>query len=58
MKPKRKLKRWVKVVLLLIPEAVIICQLFFIGFNICKINRSIENKPDIIIYTESRCYHG
>ena len=30
MKPKRKLKTWVKVALLLLPQAVIIIELFLI----------------------------
>ena len=51
MKPKRKLKNWVKITLLFLPVAIIIIQLFFIGLNISK-------KPaekDISIKIESRC---
>ncbi|MBQ2938529.1 MAG: hypothetical protein IJN03_02685 [Bacilli bacterium] len=55
MKPKRKLKNWVKVTLVILPIAVIISQLFLIGLNIKKI---AENQPETIIITESRCYCG
>lgn len=51
MKPKRKLKTWVKVALLLLPEFIIICQLFFIGINLKK---AIDNPRSTII--ESWCY--
>ena len=37
MKPKRKLKKWVRVALLLLPEVVIIGLLFFVAL---KINNS------------------
>ncbi len=53
MKPKRKLKPWVKALLLLLPEIIIICQLFFIGLNLKKAINSTT-----ITITESRCYCG
>ena len=54
MNSKRKLKPWVKTVLLLLPEIIIICQLFFIGHNVKK----IANQEHQIIISESRCYNG
>ncbi len=51
MKPKRKLKNWVKLALLLLPGIVIIMQLFFVGLEL----RKISNKPDFTIKIESRC---
>lgn len=51
MKPKRKLKEWVKICLFLLPEIVIICQLFFVGSNIKKIIK----QPDVTVVTEARC---
>lgn len=37
MKPKRKLKRWVKIALLFFPVAVLIVQLFLIDLKLRKI---------------------
>lgn len=51
MKPKRKLKEWVKICLLLLPQIVIISQLFFVG---SKINKIIK-QPDVTVVTETRC---
>ena len=51
MKTKVKLKNWVKVALLLLPEVIIIMQLFFVGIEIKK----IANKPAITFQVESRC---
>ena len=53
MKPKRKLKNWVKIALLVLPNVVIIMQLFFVGIELNK----IANKPIITINTEGRCYY-
>lgn len=41
MKPKRKLKSWVKIAMLLIPEVVIICLLFFVAVNLEKKNAEV-----------------
>lgn len=38
MKPKRKLRVWVKIALLLLPEVVIIGLLFFVALKIDKLN--------------------
>ncbi len=40
MKPKRKLKDWVKVALLLLPQIVIALLLFFIAINLKKITNN------------------
>ena len=53
MKTKRKLKNWVKVALLLLPIAVIIMQLFFVGLELKKIENKISTN---IIITERRCF--
>ena len=37
MKPKYKLKPWVKTTLLLLPEMIIICQLFFVCLKLTKV---------------------
>lgn len=52
MKKKRKLKSWVKIALLLLPQIVIIMQLFFVG---AKLNK-IASEPTIIV-VESECYY-
>lgn len=41
MKPKRKLRSWVKVALLLLPEAVIAGLLFFILINLNRVNTEV-----------------
>lgn len=41
MKPKRKLRAWVKVALLLLPEAVIAGLLFFILINLNRVNTEV-----------------
>ena len=51
MKPQRKLKKWVKISLLLLPELIIIIQLFLIGIRI----KSNINDPKAIIVSESWC---
>lgn len=56
MKPKRKLKRWVQVVLMLIPEAVIIGQLFLICSKIDDLAKIVHEKNDVIIVYE-RCIY-
>ena len=45
MKPKRKLKTWVKVALLLLPQAVMIMELFLIGLNL----KYIKEQPRVYI---------
>ena len=45
MKSKLKLKSWVKVALLLLPQFIIIIELFLIGINVNK----IEDDRSIII---------
>jgi len=41
MKPKRKLKSWVKVAILLIPEVAIISLLFLVAVNLEKKNAEV-----------------
>jgi len=53
MKEKRKLKNWVKIALLLLPEVIMIMQLFFVGV---KLNE-IANTPTTTIIVESRCMY-
>lgn len=53
MKEKRKLKNWVKIALLLLPEVIMIMQLFFVGV---KLNQ-IANTPTTTIIVESRCMY-
>lgn len=45
MKPKRKLKTWVKVALLLLPQAVMIMELFLIGLNL----KYIKEQPRVYV---------
>lgn len=45
MKSKRKLKRWVRVTLLLLPQIIIIIQLMFI-FGILKEISKTNTKPE------------
>ena len=52
MKPRRKLKNWVKITLLFLPEIVMIIQLFFVGIKLEKIIDNFNKKECI----ESRCY--
>ncbi len=54
MKKKFVLRPWVKVVLLLLPEVIIISQLFFIGH---KIGKLIEVQEKTTVVVETRCYH-
>lgn len=42
MKPKRKLKDWVKVALLLLPQIIMIMLLFFIAVNLKKMTNNIN----------------
>ena len=51
---KRVLKPWVKVTLLLLPEMIIIGQLFFIGAKIDKLINS-NYRPDVVV--EMRCHN-
>jgi len=52
MKPKYKLKPWVRATLLLLPELIIICQLFFVCLKLTKIINNTD-KPYFIV--EKRC---
>ncbi len=54
MKTKRELKMWVKITLLLLPQIIILIQLFFVG---SKINK-IVNEDRAVAKIESRCYCG
>ena len=54
MKNKRRLKTWVKIALLLLPEMIIISQLFFVGLKINDLIKEI-NEPIVII--ETRCFY-
>jgi hypothetical protein len=54
MKTKRELKTWVKVTLVLLPQIIILIQLFFVG---SKINK-IANEERAVATIESRCYCG
>ena len=54
MKTKRELKMWVKITLLLLPQIIILIQLFFVG---SKINK-IANEESTVAKIESRCYCG
>lgn len=42
MKPKRKLKSWVKIFLLLLPEVVVITLLFLIVVNLKENSREVN----------------
>lgn len=48
MKPKRRLRKWVRIALLMIPEIIIICELFFVGLNLRIIISEINNKQESI----------
>jgi len=54
MKKKIVLKPWVKATLLLLPEMIIILQLFFVGHKISKI---VENTSTPSVVVETRCHH-
>lgn len=54
MKTKRELKMWVKITILLLPQIIILIQLFFVG---SKINK-IVNEDRAVAKIESRCYCG
>lgn len=57
MKPKRKLKKWVQVVLMLIPEAVIIGQLFLICTKLDDLQNAIQENHEVTIVYKWRCNH-
>lgn len=48
------LKPWVKATLLLLPEMIIIMQLFFVG---SKLNKIVENTSTPSVVVETRCNH-
>jgi hypothetical protein len=57
MKPKRKLKNWVRVALLLLPEVMIVGLLFFIAVNLKEKTKEINVQvhcpgDEIIIWSE------
>ena len=56
MKVKRKivLKPWVKATLLLLPEMIIIMQLFFVA---SKLEKLVENTSTPSVVVETRCNH-
>jgi len=54
MKKKIILKPWVKATLLLLPEMIIIVQLFFVGQ---KLNQIVENTGTPTVVIETRCDH-
>ena len=54
MKKKIILKHWVKATLLLLPEMIIIVQLFFVGQ---KLNQIVENTETPTVVIETRCNH-
>ena len=49
MKPKLKLKRWVKIALFMLPIAVIIFQLFLVGIKVKNISDQMKEKETITI---------
>ena len=53
MKKKIILKPWVKATLLLLPEMIIIVQLFFVG----QLNQIVENTETPTVVIETRCNH-
>lgn len=54
MNKKYVLKPWVKATLLLLPEMIIIMELFFVG---SKLNKIIENTSTPSVVVETRCDH-
>jgi len=54
MNQKLKLKSWVKVALLLLPQIIIIVELFFVGIKLDRIG----NQPITIIQENTRCAYG
>lgn len=54
MKKKIVLKPWVKVVLLLLPEVIIVSQLFAVGHKIEKLIK-VQEKTTVVV--EMRCYN-
>ena len=57
MKPKRKLKNWVRVALLLLPEVMIVGLLFFIAINLKQLAREVNiqiqcPRDEIIIWSD------
>ncbi len=52
MKKKIVLKPWVKAFLLLLPELIIIGQLFFVG---SKVSKLVEQNEETRIIVEMRC---
>lgn len=54
MNKNYKLKPWVKATLLLLPEMIIIMQLFFVAQKLEKIVEN-TNTPSVIV--ETRCNH-
>jgi hypothetical protein len=51
---KYVLKPWVKAALLLLPEMIIVVELFFVGL---KLNKVIENTSTPSVVVETRCDH-
>ncbi len=55
MKPKRKLKQWVKIALFMLPIAVIILQLFLVGIRIKNISDQMKEKQTFTIEYHYSC---
>ena len=53
-KKRYVLKPWVKAALLLLPEMIIIVELFFVG---SKLEKIIENTNTPSVVVETRCDH-
>jgi len=47
MKPKRKLRKWVRITLLMIPEAIIISELFFVALNLSNLVNEVKNQSQV-----------
>lgn len=49
MKPKRKLRKWVRIALLMIPEAIIISELFFVAVILSNLLTEVKNQSQEIV---------
>lgn len=55
MKPKLKLKRWVRIALFVLPIAVLTIQLFLVGVKIKSISEQLEKRQTITIEYNYSC---
>ena len=55
MERKRKLKNWVKILLFMIPEIIIIIELFIFGLNLKNIIDNMPNKR-VECFRKNRVY--